>query len=304
MSLVASPGSRSRRLFFGFVAVASLTGSFTGMSGAQASTSTAERSAAQAVPPPGGLVPSTGGFGFTDGNFSVAGDGAAVYQLPLWLPAGRGDVRPALGLSFQGRGRERPAGRRVVPRRALEHHAVWSHIRLGRAVGRRALDASDAFCLNGVRLLALSSASAPTREYRTEEDMFARVVADGMSDGIPDSFPRLHEGRTHPHPWWQSRRATAGTKAGADHRPRTPARAGTDRDGGLAAQPSRGSQWQQRHGRLPDDCRRGVQRVERRRRADSGSVTDRTDASSSPTRLVRIWSTASPVECTRGSRNA
>ena len=44
---------------------------------------------AQAVaqePPAGGLVPSAANFGWTQGQFSVSGDGAAQYRLPLWVP--------------------------------------------------------------------------------------------------------------------------------------------------------------------------------------------------------------------------
>src|SRR4051812_30970219 len=51
----------------------------------------------------GGLVTS-GAWGWNEGRFSVSGDGAAEYSLPLWTPKGRGDLQPELGLSYNSRG--------------------------------------------------------------------------------------------------------------------------------------------------------------------------------------------------------
>ena len=41
--------------------------------------------------------------GWTEGAFSVSEDSAAQYSLPLWMPEGRGDVRPELALSDNSR---------------------------------------------------------------------------------------------------------------------------------------------------------------------------------------------------------
>ena len=54
-----------------------------------------------AEPPPGGFDRSTANVGRTEGGFSVSADGAAQYRLPLWVPAGRGVVTPALSLDVE-----------------------------------------------------------------------------------------------------------------------------------------------------------------------------------------------------------
>jgi RHS repeat-associated protein len=179
-----------RRLGVGLVVAGLMAGSVGGTSMVRANhqVSLASEVAAPAPPPPGGVVPSAGGFGFTEGSFSVTDDGAAVYRLPLWLPPGRGDVHPELGLSFHSR-----AGNGLLG-------VGWSLDGLssispcartfaqdGRSDGVR-FGAADALCLDGERLVPLSSGRAPTREYRSEEDGFSRVVADGMIDGVADSF--------------------------------------------------------------------------------------------------------------------
>src|SRR5688572_30243630 len=67
-------------------------------------------SAAALAQPTGGLVTSIADFGRLEGNFSVSGDGAAKYALPLWMPRGRGNVAPALTLSYSSRDGEGPLG--------------------------------------------------------------------------------------------------------------------------------------------------------------------------------------------------
>src|SRR4051794_4783499 len=48
--------------------------------------------------------------GRIDGAFSVTSDGAATYTVPLWVPEGRGSMKPNLALIYQSRGGDGPLG--------------------------------------------------------------------------------------------------------------------------------------------------------------------------------------------------
>lgn len=144
--------------------------------------------ASAAEPPPGGIVASTADYGWTGGDFSVSDDGQARYDLPLWVPPGRGKVAPKLALSYSS-----DAGNGLLG-------VGWSLTGLS-SIGRCAktlgydgasdgvhFTASDALCLGGIRLVPVSAAGQAERTYRTELESFAKIVAYGMADGVPDSF--------------------------------------------------------------------------------------------------------------------
>ena len=145
------------------------------------------RRAAAVEPPPGGLVDSTPYVGWTQGEFAVGGDGAAQYSLPLWVPQGRGRVAPRLALSYNSRAGNGPLGvgwslaglPSIAPcPRTIAQDGHTDALRF---------DHTDAWCLGANRLVALSSSGAE-REFRTEQETFARIIAYGMDDGRPDYF--------------------------------------------------------------------------------------------------------------------
>jgi RHS repeat-associated protein len=145
-------------------------------------------SAQTAAQPPGGLVASTPGFGATEGTFSVSPDGAPQYTLPLWVPDGRGQLQPQLALSYNGGAGNSVLGvgwslsglPSITPcQRTLAQDGVTERVHY---------DGSDRYCLGGNRLLPASGGQVPEREYRTEREMFARIVAYGMQDNVPDYF--------------------------------------------------------------------------------------------------------------------
>jgi YD repeat-containing protein len=138
--------------------------------------------------PPGGLVDSAPDFGWTQGQFSVSGDGAAQYSVPLWVPAGRGAVTPQLSLSYSSR-----AGNGLLG-------VGWSLGGLsqiswcGRTIAQDGrtdgghFDGTGALCLNGSRLVPVSPPFSPLREYRTERETFTRIIAYETQDNVPDFF--------------------------------------------------------------------------------------------------------------------
>ena len=136
----------------------------------------------------GGLVASRA-WGWSEGKFSVSGDGAAEYSLPLWTPKGRGELQPQLGLSYNSRGGNGLLGvgwsltgvsSRITPcPRTVAQDEVREAVRY---------DASDVCCLDGNRLRPTSTGTPSQREYRTEREIFGRIVSYGLLGTVPSFF--------------------------------------------------------------------------------------------------------------------
>jgi Salmonella virulence plasmid 65kDa B protein len=119
-------------------------------------------------PPPGGLVNSVADFGRLEGTFSVSNDGAAKYTLPLWMPRGRGNMAPALTLSYSSRDGEGPFG--VGWSLGGLSSIAWCRRTVaqdGKSDGLHT-DGSAALCLGDNRLLPVSAcgSGAPDRSAR------------------------------------------------------------------------------------------------------------------------------------------
>ena len=52
------------------------------------------------APPPGEIVDTMPASGWTEGVFSVSDNGAAEYDVPLWVPDGSGGLKPSLSLHY------------------------------------------------------------------------------------------------------------------------------------------------------------------------------------------------------------
>ncbi|KAF0203985.1 MAG: RHS repeat-associated core domain-containing [Bacteroidetes bacterium] len=113
--------------------------------------------------------------GTLNGQLSVAGNGAAVYTLPIDLPAGRGGMTPQLALQYNSSSESGILGKGWGL-------AGWSYIArvnetmyYDNVVG--ALDfVDDGFTLEGSRLILTSQSN---NEYRTEVDANARITFIG-----------------------------------------------------------------------------------------------------------------------------
>jgi RHS repeat-associated protein len=144
--------------------------------------------AAAVEPPPGRLVDSVPDFDRTQGEFSVSDDGAARYQLPLWVPEGRGTVAPKLALSYHSRAGNGPLG--VGWSLAGLPSIRWCPRTFAQDgfSDRVHFDGASALCLDGNRLLPTSPAQLPERSYTTERQEFARIIAFGAEHHVPDHF--------------------------------------------------------------------------------------------------------------------
>jgi len=133
-------------------------------------------------------VDSAEGFGWTSGEFAVSHDGAASYTVPLWVPAGRGAVTPQISLLYNSRAGNGMLGvgwslgglstiswcRRTI---SQDGYTDGGHF-----------DGTDALCLDGNRLVPITPEFSPQREYRTEQETFARIIAYETQDNVPDYF--------------------------------------------------------------------------------------------------------------------
>jgi RHS repeat-associated protein len=117
--------------------------------------------------------------GKLNGTFSVTHDGAASYEIPIWVPPGRAGMTPRLALKYGSRTGNGELGVGW----SLTGDSVSMITRCKRTVsqdGRAeavAFKDSDALCLDGKRLVAIrGDYGSRNAEYRTEEDEFAKIV--------------------------------------------------------------------------------------------------------------------------------
>ncbi|QSQ12250.1 RHS repeat-associated core domain-containing protein [Myxococcus landrumensis] len=132
--------------------------------------------------------------GATEGGYSLTADGAASYSLPLWVPPGRAGMQPELALSYNSRSGAGIAGVGFnlsgTPSRITR---CSKSVAQDGVVGQVRFDRSDAFCLDGARLVQTNPGAAAYgangSEYRTEVDTFARVtLLASTPNGPPDAF--------------------------------------------------------------------------------------------------------------------
>jgi RHS repeat-associated protein len=135
--------------------------------------------------------------GGMEGSFSVSADGQALYHVPLWVPAGRAGIQPALALDYQSRG---PTGLLGVGWSLTGLHEIsrCQHTYAqDSSPGPISFTASDSFCLDGQRLiLTKGTYGADASEYHTEVDSFALVTVAGADSYGPSTFKAfLKDGR-------------------------------------------------------------------------------------------------------------
>ncbi len=129
--------------------------------------------------PDGGLqTPGTGSF-----TTSVSADGQAVVHIPLWVPPARAGFQPELALDYRSSRADgflglgwTLAGATAVTR------CPKSPARDGVGVWAAAL-ASNAFCLDGARLVPVSAS-----EFRTDPDSSQRVTFDAANNTWTATF--------------------------------------------------------------------------------------------------------------------
>src|ERR1051326_5435545 len=137
-------------------------------------------------PPPDKTLPN-----ISLGTFKVSNTGAANYTIPLIVPPGTNGMQPNLSLVYSSQTQNGILGMgwslnglSVIHRCARTK--VQDNVR-----GGINLDTNDRFCLNGARLMLISTNKNygdDGAEYRTEVDSFVKVISIGQV-GTPGSGP-------------------------------------------------------------------------------------------------------------------
>jgi RHS repeat-associated protein len=134
------------------------------------------------------VAPSTAA-GRTSATFDVSGDGAASYQIPIWVPQGKANVQPELALAYNSFSEDSPIGFGwKLDGLSMISRCRQTYGRDGVAQGVT-FTGSDKLCLDGERLVVVSgSYNQAGAEYRTEHDQFAKIVQTGADNLGPTGF--------------------------------------------------------------------------------------------------------------------
>lgn len=128
-----------------------------------------------------GHADTTVNAGKVDGAFSVSAWGEARYRIPLVVPPGRVGMEPSLALTYSSGSGDGPLGVGVsLSGLSSISRCPWTLGVDGYARGVH-YDQNDHLCLDGTRLVALSSSQSVLEgrvdEYRTLPDSFQRIRA-------------------------------------------------------------------------------------------------------------------------------
>ncbi|ALU44689.1 RHS repeat-associated core domain-containing protein [Pseudoalteromonas rubra] len=133
----------------------------------------------------------------TPGEFRVDESGSATYQVPIELPEGPGGVKPTLGLSYSSSNTQAGiagigwslSGLSSITRCAKsKFHDNLS----GAYVKDVQLDETDAFCVDGQRLVEVGNGV-----YRTHQDSFTEYQLDGTKASVNGFIATTKSGETH-----------------------------------------------------------------------------------------------------------
>lgn len=127
------------------------------------------------------------------GDFGISGSGAATYAVPIHVAAGRGGLKPVIGLRYASQDDDEVAG---------PGFSITGLSRIARCARTLAVDGrvqgvqfanDDRYCLDGRPLvLVAGSYGADGAEYRTEVNNLQRVISHGQRGNGPASFEVQH----------------------------------------------------------------------------------------------------------------
>ncbi|HEY2989197.1 MAG TPA: FG-GAP-like repeat-containing protein, partial [Candidatus Binatia bacterium] len=128
--------------------------------------------------------------GMSLGSFKVSNNGAAAYTIPLITPAGINGIAPKLSLVYDSQRQNGLLGMGWSLEGLPTITRCPRTVAQDGAKGGVNLDTSDRFCLDGQRLMAITTGTygAAGMEYRTEMDTFVRVFSNGQVS-TPGSGP-------------------------------------------------------------------------------------------------------------------
>lgn len=123
------------------------------------------------------------------GNASVSEMGAGIYQLPIDVPPGAGELEPKLQLHYNSQAANGIVGTRWAISGLSSITRCPRTIAQDGVKGGISFDTNDRFCLDGERLMVVSGTyGANGAEYRTERDVFSKIVSYGTAGVGPQYF--------------------------------------------------------------------------------------------------------------------
>jgi len=146
----------------------------------------------------------TAPVGRVEGKPGVDAHGQFTYDIPLWVPEGRADMAPNLGLSYNSGSANGFLGVGwTLTGESFLHRCGKTVARDGEA-DNVDFDEGDNFCLDGTKLIEVGRDDFPgiieppngdgiLAEYRLERNTNARVLAFGKNKGYPSGWVVLTE---------------------------------------------------------------------------------------------------------------
>lgn len=124
--------------------------------------------------------------GAIDGEHSVSPSGQFTYSIPIPIVAGTGGVKPALTIAYNNSTKDGLLGYgfELV---GLSMISRTPGTLIDGGISYVNFTSRDKFMLDGMRLVDVGVYAGGGYEYRTENDVFARIVAKGNSTN-PESF--------------------------------------------------------------------------------------------------------------------
>ena len=127
--------------------------------------------------------------GVTSASLAIDESGAATYSIPIAVPPGAAGMEPSLSFVYSSQAGNGPLGVGWSLGGLSNVHRCPRTLVQDGAVGGINFDASDRFCIDGQRLVAISGAyGADGTEYRTEIDSFNKIVSYGTAGNGPAWF--------------------------------------------------------------------------------------------------------------------
>jgi RHS repeat-associated protein len=130
--------------------------------------------------------------GSLKGQVDVSSSGAAIYTIPIEVPPGVNGHQPHLSLVYNSQGGNGPLGVGWTLSGLSAIYRCPAQFEPDGYKGAVNLDNDDRFCLDGKKLILTSGSyyGAPSSQYRTEIDNFARITAYNLtsSNSGPEYF--------------------------------------------------------------------------------------------------------------------
>lgn len=136
---------------------------------------------------PSDVYPKT--VGATGGSHSVGVEGSASYTIPIAAPAGAGGQQPNLSLAYNSNGGNGILGFGWNLNGLSRIHRCGKTLKQDGVSTTVNFTSDDQLCLDGQRLiLKAGTYGSNGAEYRLENEVFIKIIAQGSTNGLPDSF--------------------------------------------------------------------------------------------------------------------